>query len=121
MVQLTLVLAETHDSELAKKRGTESSEFAKEAAKAFLSPRDMKALGVNDGDVVTISLATAEVSVRAFADEGVPEGIVIMPPGPWSTALLPPIAGSLGMPPQGGIKVTVKRGGRLTRLDELLT
>lgn len=119
---MTLVLAETHDSELAKKRGTGSPKFCEETSKTFLSPHDMKALGVSDGDIVTISLATAEVSVRAFADESVPGGVIVIAPGPWATSLLPPIAGSLGMSLQGGVKVTVKKGGSApTKLDELLT
>ncbi len=110
-----------HDQVLASKISTCSDEFEKASAVAYLAPEDMEELGIRDGDCIEISFLDSRVVVKAYKREGLSKGLLIMPFGPWSMALLPSMLSADGHQVYGRITVSVKPATcKVTSLESLL-
>jgi formylmethanofuran dehydrogenase subunit D len=114
-LELGLVIARALDADMASaSQGVLSKEYEKVAARISLCPRDAQRLGLKEGNTVNIKSKTSQVVVNVRIDEKVPEGLAVMPPGPWTNALLPPRL------PHQGIRITLKSTEEpVTSLDML--
>lgn len=105
-----------HEFEKAKRLGSLSSEYAREAATIYLSQEDASVLGVSEGDIVEVSSKRGLVKVRARVRSEIRGGLAFMPPSPYSMALIGPDEYP------SIIKVVVsKSSGEPTSLTTLLT
>lgn len=87
---------------------------------AWLSPADLRRLGLDDGDEITLRTSHGTLRVPARAEDGVADGTVVVPHGEWDTnvnALLPAGPGHIepasGMLVMTGIPVEVRVDARL--------
>lgn len=76
-----------HDFEKAKRLGSLSGEYLKEASTIYLSRDDAEVLGVSEGDVVEVVSGNRLIRVRVRVDKGIKKGFAFMPPSPMSIAL----------------------------------
>jgi formylmethanofuran dehydrogenase subunit D len=121
-LQLTLIVARTHDQELTAKTGTVTDEYKKAAAAAFLSKSDLNRLGLKSGENIEVSFMGSSIVVKAFESDEVREGMILIPLGPWAMAVLPSFTGQHGFPVYGRVTVTVKPSVReVSNLKELFT
>lgn len=81
----------------------------------------MAEIGVKDGDKVEVSSLFGSVVVKVKADDGLEDGVAVMPMSPWSMSLIPPFMGQEGFPIYGRTIVSIKPASRsITELQELL-
>jgi formylmethanofuran dehydrogenase subunit D len=119
--QFKLIIVRTHDSELMSKIGSLSSDYVNSVAVVFISKSSMAEIGVKDGDMVEVSSLFNSVVVRVKVDDGLEDGVAVMPMGPWSMSLVPPFMGQEGFPIYGRTTVSIKPTSRsITELQELL-
>lgn len=121
-LQLTLIVARTHDQELTAKIGTATNEYKKAVAVAFLSKSDLNKLKIKSGENIEVSFMDSSIVIKAFESDEVREGMILMPLGPWAMAVLPSFTGQHGFPVYGRVIVTVKPSVReVSNLEELFT
>ena len=61
--------------------------YQKRSAVVRLSPQDMKALGLKEGDQVRLSNSSDKIVVRARSDQGCPPGLAVMPVSAYANRL----------------------------------
>ncbi|MEA2045333.1 MAG: molybdopterin dinucleotide binding domain-containing protein [Euryarchaeota archaeon] len=86
-----------------------SPEFFKAVSVCSLSEEDYGSLGLAEGEgnvLVTTPFGHVVVSVRR--DEGLPQGIIFIPMGPWANALVGPDTCGCGTPRFKGIEAQVE-------------
>ena len=86
-----------------------SDEYFTEAARCDLNSADMQKLGVAKDDTVKITTQYGQVVVRADQDDGLQEGMVFVPMGPWANAVVSGDTHGAGMPSFKGIEATVQK------------
>jgi len=119
--QFKLIIARTHNSELMSKIGSLNNDYANSVAVVFISKSSMAEIGVKDGDKVEVSSLFGSVVVKVKADDGLEDGVAVMPMSPWSMSLIPPFMGQEGFPIYGRTIVSIKPASRsITELQELL-
>lgn len=114
-LELSLIIEALHDFEKAKRLGSLSEEYFREASTLHLSKEDASALGVLEGDVVEVSSKAGSLKVRVKISNDVRRGLALMPPSPFSMALI----SSSEYPSIIKVKVS-KSTGEPTRLATLL-
>jgi formylmethanofuran dehydrogenase subunit D len=98
-----------------------SDEYRNEAARIDMHPSDMEKLSIVKDDTVAVTTQFGHVVVTAKEDEGVPEGIVFIPMGPWANAVVSGDTHGAGMPSFKGIDATLeKTAGLVLSVKELM-
>ncbi|MHC1601290.1 MAG: molybdopterin dinucleotide binding domain-containing protein [Candidatus Nezhaarchaeales archaeon] len=87
-LELNLIIEGFHDFEKAKRLGSLSEEYLKEASTLYLSKEDASALGVSEGDVVEVLSKAGSLKARVKVSDEVKKGLAFMPPSPCSMALI---------------------------------
>jgi formylmethanofuran dehydrogenase subunit D len=102
-LELKLVLARSLDVDAAvAAQGTLSRAYQEAVARVSLSTRDAQRLGVKEGAAVQVASKSGQVVVRAHVGPDASDGLAVMAPSPYASALLG------ASPPYQGISVTVK-------------
>jgi formylmethanofuran dehydrogenase subunit D len=86
-----------------------SDEYFAEVARCDLNGADMEKLGVAKDDTVKVTTQYGQVVVRADQDEGLQEGMIFVPMGPWANAVVSGDTHGAGMPSFKGIDATVEK------------
>ena len=117
--ELTLVIVHSFEADIESEKDKFSQEYLDSTAKIVLSNGDIKRLGLKEGGNVSVKSKSGSVTVRAFGDDDINEGMSTMPRGPWAMALVP--VPNDGSPIQlHGIPITVVRSdGQITSLESL--
>lgn len=96
---------------LAQGAGCEAKmapEFGREVSSCSLSEEDYRNLGLSGDGNVLVSNEHGKAVMRARRDDGLPQGLVFIPMGPWANALVGPDTGGCGMPKYKGVFVEVE-------------
>lgn len=114
-LELKLVLARSLDVDSAAvAQGTLSKAYQEAVARVTLSARDAQHLGLKEGATVQVASKTGQVVVRAHIGPDASDGLAVMAPSPYASALLG------ASPPYQGMSVTVKPAtGGVTPLKTL--
>lgn len=114
-LEVQLVLARSLEADEAHiGRGSLSREYQEVAARIRIAKPDAQRLQIKEGDHVEVSSKTGSVVVVAELSEEQPEGLVVMPPGPWAFAVID------SMLPSQGSKVRIKANkDAVTSIDKL--
>ncbi|MFX1482522.1 MAG: molybdopterin dinucleotide binding domain-containing protein [Promethearchaeota archaeon] len=117
---LKLIVARSFETDVEAAKDKFSSEYQDSAAVVRMSKGDLQRLSIKEEKNAKLETKSGSIVVRAFGDDKVPEGAVIVPYGPWALALI--AVSKDGSPPQmHGVPVTVTRSDdKVTSLDELL-
>ncbi|MCS3924207.1 molybdopterin dinucleotide binding domain-containing protein [Methanosalsum natronophilum] len=83
--------------------------YFEECACCEMNPEDLNKLGVSVGENLNVKTAFGEVVVKARENDGNPEGIIFIPMGPWSNAIVNPDTGGCGTPGFKGIPAEVEK------------
>jgi len=86
--------------------GKTSEVYKKEVGVVFLNEKDMKDLGVNEGDSVLLVTDFGKVVVRVLKGD-LPERIAFMPYGPWANMLTSADTHGIGMPDLKGLRLYI--------------
>jgi formylmethanofuran dehydrogenase subunit D len=86
-----------------------TDEYFAEVARCDLNGADMERLGVAKDDPVKVTTAHGQVVVRAKQDDGLQEGVIFVPMGPWANAVVSGDTHGAGMPSFKGIDAMVKK------------
>ena len=120
-VQLQLLIVRSYKSDVESAKGIPSKDYTDETAIVQLHSKDMQRLSVKEGNTIKLESANGSVIVKGIADDKTPEGIAVMPQGPWAMSLVS-IPKSNSPPKLHGISVTVTRSDEsITALDTLLS
>lgn len=84
-----------------------SLDFYKAASYCSMSEDDLGSLALSKADNVLISSDFGRVVLQAHKDEGLPNGLVFIPMGPWANVLVGPDTGGCGTPQFKGVPVEV--------------
>ena len=87
--------------------GKFADEYSDAVAICELSPEDMNALGIEDGQPVRVSTAHGAVVVGARRSKNVGVGIFFIPYGPWANLLVSTRTRGTGMPTYKGLEALV--------------
>ena len=88
--------------------------YREEIAQLHMSPVDVKRLGLQDGDQVRVTGEFGEMTatLRTAAADELPEGILFIPYGDFSSRLMGGDTHGSGMPTSKGLDVTVELSSR---------
>lgn len=97
-----------------KKRGsTLKDEYRKVAGVAYMDPKDMAKLGVNNWDTVLVTTDWGQVIVSSVHSRDAPhEGVIFIPKGPWANVVVSADTYCCSDPTYKGIKCTVERSDK---------
>jgi formylmethanofuran dehydrogenase subunit D len=117
---LKLIVAKSFETDVESVKDKFSTAYRDSAAVVRLNGGDIKRLGLKEGNTASLKTKTGNIIVNAVSDDKVPEGVAIVPYGPWALALV--AVPDDGSPPQiHGVAVTVTRSDeKITSLEELL-
>lgn len=90
--------------------GKEAQEYRDEISTLQMNLKDIEALGLQDGGQVRVASKYGSMVVK-LKKWDIPQGLVFIPYGEPSNALIGPDTQSTGMPDSKGIKVEVERYG----------
>ena len=107
--QLTLIIATCRDifQWVSKAKGLEK-QYQERSAVVWLSPNDMKALKIEDGDRIKLRNALGAVEVQAKLDSSCPEGFAFMPVSYHASKLVEYDPGKARLPGFKRIEVSAK-------------
>ena len=89
-LELNLMIEGLHDFEKARRLGSLSSDFAKEASLIYISKMDSEELGVSENDVVEVSSSRGSIKARVKLLDGLNKGLALMASSPLSMSLADP-------------------------------
>ncbi|MHA1949381.1 MAG: molybdopterin dinucleotide binding domain-containing protein [Candidatus Thorarchaeota archaeon] len=117
---LKLVVARSFETDIESVKDKFSSEYQDSAAVVRLNVGDLKRLGLKEGNNANLKTKAGSIVVSAIGDDKVPEGVAIVPYGPWALSLVS--VPDQSTPPQlHGVAVTVTRtDDNVTSLEKLL-
>ena len=84
---LTIVTRRDIFQRVSKEKGLKE-EYQELSAQVWLSPADMKALGIEEGARVRLRNEVGAIVVKANSDSGCPQEIAFMPISPYSSRLI---------------------------------
>ena len=118
--EFKLVITRSFEVDIEAARGKNSDDYSKIASLIQLHKSDFQRLSLKDGDRVAVKSKSGSINVLAKIGEKMEEGIVVMPYGPWSLALVS--IPSDDAPPQlHGIEISISRSDEpITSIDSLL-
>jgi formylmethanofuran dehydrogenase subunit D len=107
-LEVTLITGRSIAQGEAMETGKKNEAYTNSVAVCELDHRDMKKLGVREGETVRVATESGEVLVKAVRSTQEPHpGIVFIPLGPWANAVVNPDTTSTGMPSYKGMKATI--------------
>jgi formylmethanofuran dehydrogenase subunit D len=114
-LELKLILARSLEVDAAAAaQGTLAKAYQDAVARVTLSPRDAQRLGLEEGAVVQLASKSGQVIVRAHVNPDASDGLAVMAPSSYASALLG------ASPPYQGVSMTVKAAtGSVTPLKAL--
>ena len=117
---LKLIVARSFETDIESVKDKFSSEYQDSAAVVRLNTGDLKRLGLKDGNNANLKANAGSVVVSAIGDDKVPEGVAIVPYGPWALVFVS--VPEQDSPPQlHGVAVTVTRTDeKVISLEKLL-
>ncbi len=114
-LEVRLVLARALDVDEAQaSKGSLSKEYQECAARITISSRDAQRLNLEEGHLVDVNSDIGQVTVKAKLQENQPEGMVVMPPSPWSFAVIEAM-----VPSQGTMVIIKPSKGPITPIQNL--
>ena len=88
--------------------GKDLQMYVEYAAKCDMSADQLRELDIKEGDNVEVSCEHGDVVLTAvLAKEGLPEGMIYVPMGPWANRIVDPDTESTAMPSFKGVPVEV--------------
>jgi formylmethanofuran dehydrogenase subunit D len=100
-VEFTLITGRTRAQGDALHQGRDSEAYRRATSVVEMNAGDMSTLGLEDGQVVTVSTPAGQVAVPARAGD-LPRGMLFMPMGPAANLLVGGETESTGMPSYKG-------------------
>jgi len=85
-----------------------SPDFLKAASICYLSEQDYISLTLSSGKNVLLKNEFGQVVLTARQDAGLPSGMVFIPMGPWSNALVGSDTGGCGTPQFKGVEIELE-------------
>jgi formylmethanofuran dehydrogenase subunit D len=85
-----------------------SPDFSKAVSICYLSEQDYTSLELSSGRNVLLKNEFGQVVLTAHQDAGLPSGIIFIPMGPWSNALVGPDTGGCGTPQFKGVEIELE-------------
>ncbi len=107
-MKMTLITGTTVTQAQSKEASKLSQRYMENVAMCEISDSDMEKLGIKPGDHVRISSSFGSVVVRAVKAKEQNEGIVFMPPSPWSNLVTGHPTGGTGIPTFKSLEVEVE-------------
>ncbi|HDM36424.1 MAG TPA: tRNA CCA-pyrophosphorylase [Candidatus Syntrophoarchaeum butanivorans] len=86
-----------------------SDEYLDAVARCEMNESLLSEIGATEGDTVRVKTEFGDVVVRAAKDDGLPDGLVFIPMGPWANAVVDTDTGGVGTPGFKGVEATVER------------
>ncbi len=85
------------------------TEYRENVGICSLAPSDMHSLGIAEGDTVRVTTDGGSVVIRVLAGlEGI-KGLVLIPLGPWASAVSTAVCEGSGLPGLKGLEAKVSR------------
>lgn len=106
MREFCLITGRTVKQGIALHDGKTTEIYKKEVGIVYLNERDMRELGIKEGDNVLLKTEFGKVVVKAVKSE-LPEGVAFMPYGPWANLLTSADTHGTGMPDLKGLKLYI--------------
>lgn len=106
MIETILISGRTIDQGATLEEKTSQAYFDA-AAYCEISESGLAALGLSEGQNVKVTTPHGSVVVPVKADKGLPDGLLFIPMGPWSNAVLDPDTCGCGMPCFKGVSATI--------------
>ncbi|MHA1930349.1 MAG: molybdopterin dinucleotide binding domain-containing protein [Candidatus Thorarchaeota archaeon] len=118
--EMKLVITRSFETDIESVKDKFSNEYLESAARLGLSKPDFQRLGLSEGKHASVKSKEGTVIAMAYTDEKIPEGIALMPYGPWALSMV--AVPEDGSPPiLHGIGITVTKTDKdITPLDSLL-
>jgi len=108
-IEVTLITGRSTAQGLGLELGKHSEKYMRAAASCQLNEDDMRVLGVEVDDLVSLSSECGSVVLRvAEQEQELPRGVAFVPNGPWVNTLVPSGTSGTGMPRFKGIRVRVQ-------------
>ena len=108
--QFTLITGRSTKQGRSVHLGKEAQEYRDEISTLQMNLKDIEALGFQDGVQARVKSNYGSMVVKLKKSD-IPQGIVFIPYGVVSNALIGPDTQATGMPDSKGIKVEVERSG----------
>ncbi|MCW7077430.1 MAG: tRNA CCA-pyrophosphorylase [Candidatus Syntrophoarchaeum sp.] len=91
------------------------------AARCEMNENLLTRIGASVGDAVKVSTRFGEVVVNAEKDDGLPDGHIFIPMGPWANAIVDPDTGGVGTPTFKGVPANIeKTDGAVLSVKDLI-
>ena len=120
-IEVVLISGRTTDQGVSLEVGKTSEQYFNSVARVEMSVADADALELEDGDAVEVSTSHGTVVVLSRRSEGLDQGLIFFPYGPWANQVFGADTAGTGMPSFKGIKATVNPvDGRPQTLLELV-
>lgn len=75
-----------------------SEQYSQETSTCFMNPLDMLNMYLEEGDNIRAVSDTGQVVFKAFSDEGLKQGTIFIPYGPYCNMLISTCTHGTGMP-----------------------
>lgn len=85
-----------------------SDAYFKAVAFCEVNENDLASLGISEGENVLVRSEHGSVVVPAKVDNGLPDGMVFIPMGPYANAIVDPDTKGCGMPQYKGVECEVE-------------
>lgn len=86
-----------------------SLKYSRETSTCFMNPLDMLNMYLEDGDNIRAASDTGNVVFRVFSDEGLKQGTVFIPYGPYCNMLISTCTHGTGMPDYKSSTIEIER------------
>jgi formylmethanofuran dehydrogenase subunit D len=108
-LRVTLLTGRTIEQGVGKERGKASKEYFDACSMVYMDAKDMKKLGIKNGEKVMVTATNGSVVLRAikYPRASIP-GLVYIPYGPWANAIVSDATTSIGMPSFKGTPAEVE-------------
>jgi len=108
-LRITILTGRTIDQGCGKEIGKASEEYVESVAICEMNEKDMKSLGIRDGDRVRITTKFGSVVLTAKKSRRIKSpGTVFVPYGPWANCIMGSDTDGTGMPLLKGVPAHVE-------------
>ncbi len=98
-----------------------SQKYSTETSTCFMNPVDMMNMYLEEGDNIRIATETGAVVFRALSDDGLKQGTVFIPYGPYCNMLVSTCTHGTGMPDYKSSRIKIEPTDQdILSLTELL-
>ena len=107
-IEVVLISGRTTAQGTSLEIGKTSEQYFNSVALIEMSKVDADALELEDGDPVEVSTSHGSVVVLSRRSEGLDQGLIFFPYGPWANQVFGADTAGTGMPSFKGVRATVK-------------